>query len=464
MNSSDSPAGGRPSAAPTSQASVSGLQNTALTAIPIPSIGFPSTDDAEPVSTRTDTPLPTSTETATNTPIPFPTDSSTPIEPTSTPIPPPAPSTDRVGGPVDVPNNHSGPRWVTLQVGHLHSDQYPSELAHLNDHTGAFAGGVNEVDINLAVAQKTGEFLVQRGFKVEILDAIIPISYTTDLFIAIHADGNVRSSWRGFKASAPWVSVPQSDEFVGYFYEEYGKATGLPADPYTSVAMADYYAFNQGTYNHAINRDVPAALLELGFVSNPIDREMLTSGSDRVAWGIANSVDRYFRSGLAGPTPSPYPSFTPTVTPTQTPAETPTATPTVTFTATETATITPTATLDPLATQTLVTKQHELAPSLTPTSTATFTPVPPTSTPQPTATPQPGFTTADGHYYPFLSTNGGSLPAPGSNADPVLLNSSADEPYTAPDGRQRRQVYLQYYDPKLGRTVWKKGPLLLVRP
>lgn len=388
--------------------------------------------------------------------IPFPTDTPAPPEPSSTPIPPPPPFTDRIGGPVLSPNNHEGERWVSLQVGHLHSEQFPSELAHLTDHTGAYASGVSEVDINLAVSQKAAEYLVQRGFKVEILDAIIPVSYTTDLFLAIHADGNVRSSWRGFKAVAPWGSEPESDEFVGYFYEEYGKATGLPADPYTSVAMADYYAFNRDQYNHAIEPGVPAALIELGFVSNPLDRQMMTQGADRLAWGIANSVDRWFRSGSAGAIPSPYPSFTPTLTPTNTPTNSPTLTPTYTPTATSTETPAPAPT--------------ELAPTLTalalvlqPGGEVSATPSP-TFVPSPTATTPTGITTADGRWFPFLAPQASGLPAPGSNAAPVLLGEAANELYVVADGRERRQVWRQYYDPALGRSVWRKGPLLLLRP
>ncbi|MEO5950878.1 MAG: N-acetylmuramoyl-L-alanine amidase, partial [Chloroflexia bacterium] len=454
----------RPSVAPTSSPVARADQFPPLaTPLSIPPIGIPTVQPTDPTIAPTDTVLPTPEP---PTVMPFPTDTPLPPEPSSTPIPPPVASTDRVGGPVTSPNKHDGPRWVTLQVGHLHSDKFPSELAHLNDHTGAYAGGVSEVDINLAVAQKTAEYLVARGFKVEILDAIIPISYTTDLFLAIHADGNVRSSWRGFKASAPWVSVPSSDEFVGYFYEEYGKATGLPSDPLTSVAMSDYYAFNQGTYNHAINPDVPAALIELGFVSNPLDRQMMTTGADRLARGITNAADRWFRSGSAGSTPSPYPSFTPTATPTSTPTETSTLTRTSTATPTETATATPTQTpAEPISTHTLIAKHQP--PAATSTIAPTSTPLPPlapTFTTLPTATPQTGITTADGYYFPFLSPNGRNLPVPGSDAAPVLLDEAADDPYIGPDGRERRQVWRQYYEPSLGRTVWRKGLLLLVRP
>ncbi|MEO8286833.1 MAG: N-acetylmuramoyl-L-alanine amidase [Chloroflexota bacterium] len=371
------------------------------------------------------------------------------IVPTPTPFEQPPPADVRVGGPVGVPNAHTGRRWVTLQAGHWKIGSLPPELQHLVGHTGASSAGVSEVDLNVEVSKRTAQLLADRGFNVEILDATVPVSYTTDLFLAIHADGNARSSMRGFKAVAPWVAVPQSDKFVDIFYEEYWKATGMPSDPVTSVAMADYYAFNPVSYSHSIDPSVPAALIEMGFVTNPLDRELMTAQQDRVAWGIANAVDRYFRSGAAGNTPTPYPSFTPT----QTPTGTPTPSSTLISTPTETPTALPTE-LVPLLVETSVPTS-----ALTPTPLATAT-----KTPVPTATPLIGIETADGRLLPPLAANGRSLPLPGSKAPPVFLNEAVDEAVRTADGRERQQVWQQFYMPELGRSVWLKGTLRYVRP
>lgn len=373
--------------------------------------------------------------------------------PTWTPLP--ARTPERIGGPVTVPNNHPGPRWVTLQAGHWRNEYLPQELHHLTAHTGASAAGVEEVNVNVAVARLAAQFLEARGYNVDILDATVPISYTTDLFLALHADGSPLAFQRGFKAVAPWGGVPASEQFVGILYEEYGKATGLPTDARTSVAMADYYAFNPDTYRHALSAGVPAALIEMGFITNPIDRRLLATEQNRVAWGIANGVDRYFRSGAAGNTPTPYPSFTPTKTPTGTPTSTPTPTYTPTPTATSTATTVPT----------------EVAPEATETA-ALITPVPPTRTPpppRPTATPVPtstplaGIITADGRWLPPLSPNGRSLPPPGSNAAPVFLGDATESLPVRADGRERQRTWDQYYMPELGRSIWKEAATIDTR-
>lgn len=364
---------------------------------------------------------------------------------------------ERIGGPVAVPNRHAGPRWVALQVGHWHNELLPDELRHLADNTGAYAAGVSEVEINEAVARLTARYLYERGYSVEILGAAVPISYTTDLFVALHTDGNVRPSWRGFKATAPWNSGPESDRFVEILYEEYGRASGLPTDALTTESMADYYAFNSIRYRHAIAPGVPAAILEMGFITNPEDREVLTGHQDWLALGIANAVDRFFRSGAVGDTPTPYPTFTPTVTPTPTPTSTPTAT------ATSTATSTPTAT--PIPTE-LAVQATQTAEAITPTLTTPTLPPPaptPTHTAVPTPTPLRPVITADGRWLPPLSPNGRSLPPPGSDAPPVLLTVAVQDLPPAANGRELQQVWQQFYVPRLGRSVWKKGPLRQVR-
>ncbi|HET9494330.1 MAG TPA: N-acetylmuramoyl-L-alanine amidase, partial [Chloroflexia bacterium] len=389
-------------------------------------------------------------------PTPEPPPAEVPVEaapPTETPVV----QADRIGGPVIEPNNHPGPRWVTLQAGHWRAESLPDELEHLGNRTGTAAGGVTEWEINIAVCKLAAQYLFERGYSVDILDATVPMSYTTDLFVAVHADGNESPRWRGFKAVAPWVSVPASDKFVEIFYEEYGKATGLPTDVVTSVAMADYYAFNQHTYRHAIDaRRVPAAIIEMGFVTNPLDRQVLVEQQDRVAWGIANAVDRFFRSGAVGNTPTPYPSFTPSSTPTGIPTSTATVTPTPTTTATETPTPMPNE-WAPWATETA------LAASPTPTTTTAPSTATPTATPSPSATPLLPVVTDDGRWLPPLAMNGRVYPAPGSKAAPVFLNEATDDIYFTPDGREVQQVWQQYYVPELGRPVWRKGPLLNVR-
>jgi hypothetical protein len=359
------------------------------------------------------------------------------------------------------PNNHKGPRWVTLQAGHWRNELLPDEMEHLVGSTGAYAAGVSEVEITVQMAKLAAQRLHSMGYSVEILDATVPSNYTSDLFLSLHADGSSIASIRGFKAVAPWGFRRVSDEFVGILYEEYGRATGLPTDARSSEAMANYYAFNPTKYRHALNPHVPAALIEMGFLTNPLDRQVLIEGQDSVAWGIASAVDHYFRSGAAGATPSPYPSFTPTVT------ATPTVTPSATATSTPSATATVTATplLPEVAAQMTLT-----AAVVTPQQVATPTRIPVlptvTRTPTSTATPLLPIVTEDGRWLAPLSPNGRNLPQPGSKAGWVLLGTAFEDVYTdyvlrAPDWKPFR--WYQYYVPELGRSIWIKGEAVPMR-
>jgi hypothetical protein len=416
--------------------------------------GEPSATSVPPTSTPEGEPAPTSTVTSTpDPPTLTPTETAIPtITPTDTPFPTPAP--ERYGGPVVVPNNHKGPRWVTLQAGHWRNSSLPGELGHLIGQTGAYSGGVSEVDITVAVARLAAQRLYERGYSVDVLDATVPPNYTSDLFLALHADGSNIRSVRGFKAVAPWGFPPASDKFVEFLYEEYGLATSLPTDARTSDAMANYYAFNPIRYRHALNPHVPAALLEMGFVTNPADREVLVNGQERVAWGIANAVDRYFRSGVAGATPSPYPSFT--VTPIPTHTATSTSTPSSTPSATATATVTPLPTELGLALIQTAAVTTPGRPTLTPrlpTATVTVSP---------TSTPVIGIITADGRWLPPLSPNGRRLPTPGTDAAWVFLGEASDDPhrgYSQLSPNWRPAMWRQYYVPSLGRSIWIKGRL-----
>ena len=57
--------------------------------------------------------------------------------------------------------------------------------------------------------------------------------------------------------------------------------------------MTDYYAFAWFRYEHALSPFTPAAVLEMGFLSNDDDREVLLGRQSVVARGIADGVLRF---------------------------------------------------------------------------------------------------------------------------------------------------------------------------
>ena len=191
----------------------------------------------------------------------------------------------------------AGMPWkVGIQVGHLHSAELPPELARLRTSTGAYAAGVQEVEVNLAVVHAAAALLQAEGVEVEILPATIPPGFDADAFIAVHADGNNNATVRGYKVSPPWRASPASRLLVAALLEHYGQTTGLPVDLNgVTYNMRGYYAFSSYRYRHAIADTTPAAILELGYLSNPEDRAFLRAQPEAAARGLAAGVLSYLQ-------------------------------------------------------------------------------------------------------------------------------------------------------------------------
>ncbi len=168
----------------------------------------------------------------------------------------------------------TGPR-VGLIAGHWQSDAGT-----------VCADGLQEADVNLAVAKAVAARLRAEGFRAEVLaefdDALD--GYQAAALVSIHAD-SCQSSLSGFKvARSANSAIPETeDRLVALLYEHYQAETGLL--PHTNTItddMRDYHAFRQ------IAPETPAAIIECGFLGG--DRAMLTEHQDRVARGIATAV------------------------------------------------------------------------------------------------------------------------------------------------------------------------------
>ncbi|MDE0446243.1 MAG: N-acetylmuramoyl-L-alanine amidase [Spirochaetaceae bacterium] len=186
----------------------------------------------------------------------------------------------------------AGAPWrVGLQIGHLDSAQLPAELSRLRGSTGAYAAGVKEVDVNRAVAEAAAELLQDAGVDVTVLPATVPPGFAADAFVSVHADGNRNAEVRGYKISPPWRASPASRKLVAALLEHYGASTGLPRDLNgVTYRMRGYYAFNSYRYRHAIRLDTPAAILEMGYISNGTDREYLLAHPEEAAAGMVAGI------------------------------------------------------------------------------------------------------------------------------------------------------------------------------
>ena len=186
--------------------------------------------------------------------------------------------------------NPPGPRRVGLQAGHWLNDQVPPELGRLQ--AGSSGGGKQEWEVNLDILLRTRELLELAGVTVDVLPAAIPPGYRAHVFIAIHADGGA-GNLRGFKIARPaFSSIPDvDDQLVDDLNRAYALWTGMPRDDeHISRRMLYYYAFNSRRYCHTVATGVPQAIVETGFLTSAIDRQLLLGNPSIIAQGLAEGI------------------------------------------------------------------------------------------------------------------------------------------------------------------------------
>jgi N-acetylmuramoyl-L-alanine amidase len=158
------------------------------------------------------------------------------------------------------------------------------------------ATGIQEKNINLRVAAKVARLLEQRGIGVVMTrwqDQFIELEERSaianrrgaDLFVSIHADSAPSRSAQGFTV---YVATAAS-------------AGAYRAAHAINQAMERTDMNNRGIreedYRVLVNTECPAALIELGYLSNSEDAAHLADDSfrDRLAEAIADGIEAYLR-------------------------------------------------------------------------------------------------------------------------------------------------------------------------
>lgn len=168
--------------------------------------------------------------------------------------------------------------------------------------------GIYEKDVNLAVAQKLyvllqgggGRAVLTRDKDVALSSnessvrerktadlknrAALAHELGADLYIALHCNSFPQSKWRGAQTFyAP--SIPGSKELATFIQDEIasllGNTTRKPKTDTTSIIFKE--------------AKVPIVNVEMGFLSNPQEEELLQDPAyqDRIAWAIYSGVVRY---------------------------------------------------------------------------------------------------------------------------------------------------------------------------
>jgi N-acetylmuramoyl-L-alanine amidase len=156
--------------------------------------------------------------------------------------------------------------------------------------------GLQEVQVNLAVAREVVSLLRRRGYDAELFPEFADSlkGFEGDAFVSIHADSCAAPGASGFKvAHVENSAVPDKEEQLGNcLWDEYEKFTGL-ARHESSITddMRHYHNFRQ------ISPVTPGAIIELGFLLD--DRNLLVYNQKAVAQGVAAGIICYLEGADA---------------------------------------------------------------------------------------------------------------------------------------------------------------------
>src|SRR5215210_1082396 len=127
--------------------------------------------------------------------------------------------------------NPPGPKRVGLQAGHWRTYEIPAELRGLGP--GTSAGGTDEWEVNLDIAERTAALLRAAGVEADVLPTTLPVEYKAHAFLSIHADGDDSGARQGFKLGrAAWSATPEADDrLMASISSAYTDVTRMPSDP-----------------------------------------------------------------------------------------------------------------------------------------------------------------------------------------------------------------------------------------
>lgn len=170
---------------------------------------------------------------------------------------------------------------------------------HGGKDPGTVVNSIREADLTLSIARKVRDILEDQ-WGVEVLltrswDEFVPLAKRTPramevsqshdvIFVSIHVNASGHGRARGYEV---WIRYPESSSRLAQEISRCLRASTDGALPARGIKTGRLFVLRQ--------REVPSALVEIGFLDNPKDRAYITSpgGKQAIAWGIANGVITY---------------------------------------------------------------------------------------------------------------------------------------------------------------------------
>ena len=173
-----------------------------------------------------------------------------------------------------------------------------------NDSGSVCPDGLTEQELNIEIATRVRDILLNQGFEVDLLAEFDDRlqDYRSLALVSIHADSCdfVNNEATGFKVSAALASAhpEKANRLVACLHSRYQANTGLEFHAGSITRdMTNYHAFGE------INTETAAAIIETGFMN--LDKQILTQGQDNIAKGIADGILCYVYNEDAQLAPTP---------------------------------------------------------------------------------------------------------------------------------------------------------------